>query len=140
MRDAHSGSRPASPDAVTIRVPFVIRRRGGRRTMMISGGKVTAIAKPTGYSNTAFVRALAKAYRWRRLLETGVYSTVAEIAIAERVNDSYVSRVLRLTLLAPDILEALVDHRGMTRLGLERAMRPFPIEWGHQRAVVSGND
>ena len=100
---------------------------------MISGGKVTAIAKPTGYSNTAFVRALAKAYRWRRLLETGVYSTVAEIAAAERVNDSYVSRILRLTLLAPDTVEAVVDGRQQNTFSLAEAMLPFSVEWSSQR-------
>jgi hypothetical protein len=54
------------------------------------------------------LKALARAFRWRRLLETGAFGTIEELAEAEKINTSYVSRILRLTLLAPDIAEAIV--------------------------------
>jgi hypothetical protein len=136
MRKAATGHPPTSPDPVTIRVPFVMQRRARRRTIVTPGGEPATMEKPTGNSNTAFVHALAKAFRWRRLLETGVHSTVAEIAVTEQVNDSYVSRILRLTLLAPEIVEAVLDQGRPVPLGLEIVMRPFPVEWSKQRLKV----
>ena len=79
------------------------------------------------------IKAVARAFRWRRMLETGRFATVKELAAAEKINSSYVSRVLRLTLLAPDIVEAILDGRqpeGMTLPGL---MKPCPVEWAPVR-------
>ena len=78
------------------------------------------------------VKALARAFRWRRMLETGVVATVAEIAVRERINASYVSRVLRLTLLAPEIVEAILDGRQGPEMTLPGLMRVFSVEWGGQ--------
>ncbi|WP_372625033.1 hypothetical protein [Falsiroseomonas sp.] len=67
------------------------------------------------------IKAVARAFRWRRILESGRFSTINELAAAEKINSSDVSRVLRLTLLAPDIVEAILDGRqreGMTLPGL----------------------
>jgi hypothetical protein len=105
--------------------------------MVMKLGGETTRQKPTGHPNTAFVHALATAFRWRRLLESGLYSTAAEIALAERINDSYVSRVLRLTLLAPYIVEAVMDERRATPVRLAPALEPFPIEWPRQRMLLN---
>ena len=82
---------------------------------------------------TPALRALARAFRWRRLLETGAMATVHEIAAAENINPSYVSRVLRLTLLAPEIVEAVVAGIEVdSAAALDRLMMPFPVDWsGH---------
>jgi len=112
---------------LTIRVPLAVRKpRGGRKLMLAPGGMA-----PRGASaaDTKLVKALARAFRWRRMMEAGRYSTLNELAAAEKINSSYVSRLLRLTLLAPDIVEAILDGRqpeGMTLPGL---MEPFPVEW-----------
>ena len=79
------------------------------------------------------VKAIARAFRWHRLLEIGVHATVEEIAAVEKVNSSYVGRVLRLSLLAPDIVEMIVDGRQSASLQLDRLLRPFPIGWEQQR-------
>jgi hypothetical protein len=63
------------------------------------------------------IKAVARAFRWRRMLESGRFGTINELAAAEKINSSYVSRVLRLTPLPPDIVEAVLDARqaeGMT--------------------------
>ena len=70
--------------------------------------------------------------RWRRLLETGVYATVEEIATADKSNASYESRVLRLTLLVPDIVEAILDGRQRAEMTLAAVMRPSEVVWGEQ--------
>ena len=62
-------------------------------------------------------RIVARAFRWRRMLETGQYATVKDLAAAEKINASYVCRVLRLTLLAPDLVEAILDGRQPAGLG-----------------------
>ena len=116
---------------LTVRVPLAIRKqRGGRKLVLTPGGVV-----PRGGSaaDTTLVKALARAFRWRRMMETGRFATINELAAAEKINSSYVSRLLRLTLLAPDIVEAVLDGRqpeGMTLPGL---MEPFPVEWERQR-------
>jgi hypothetical protein len=78
------------------------------------------------------VKAIARAFRWREMLENGTHATIAEIAAAEKVNDSYVGRVLRLTLLAPDIVEAILGGRQPAEMTLATLMRPFPISWREQ--------
>jgi len=75
---------------------------------------------------------LARGFRWRKLLETGDFATIEEIAEAENINSSYVSRVLRMTLLAPEIVEAILAGRQPEGLTMTRAMQPFRLEWTHQ--------
>ena len=77
-------------------------------------------------------KALARGFRWRKLLETGVYGTIEEIATAEKINSSYVSRVLRMTLLAPSVVEAILDGRQPAEMTLAVLMRPFPVAWEEQ--------
>ncbi len=92
---------------VTVRIPLVFRKHGGRKTVISPDGDVWE--PPTPLVDSALVKALARAFRWRRLLDDGVYGTFDELAKGERVSQSYVSRVLRLTLLAPEIVEAILD-------------------------------
>jgi AraC-like DNA-binding protein len=79
------------------------------------------------------VKARARAHRWQVLLEGGEYGSIEELARAEKINPSYLARVLRLTLLAPEIVESILDGRhDPERVALERLMRPFPALWGEQ--------
>ncbi|MEI6159513.1 MAG: hypothetical protein WCP77_06755 [Roseococcus sp.] len=79
------------------------------------------------------VKALARAFRWRRQMETGRSSTINELAAAEKINSSYVSRLLRLTLLAPDIVEAIPDGRQPEEMTLPGLMEPFPAKWSDHK-------
>ena len=119
---------------VTVTVPFAIRKRGGRKLVITPDGTSAAPA-PRTRVDSALLKALARGFRWRKLLETGDFSTIEEIAAAENINPSYVSRVLRMTLLAPDIVEAILAGRQPEGLTMARAMQPFPWEW--QRQVFS---
>lgn len=83
------------------------------------------------------VKAVARAFVWREMLENGTHATIAEIAAAEKINESYVGRVLRLTLLAPDIVEAILGGRQPAELRLERLLRQFSIGWREQRAEMN---
>jgi hypothetical protein len=117
--------------AVTVTVPFAIRKRGGRKLVLTPDG-VAAVAAPRARVDSALLKALARGFRWRKLLETGDFSTIEEIAEAEYINPSYVSRVLRMTLLAPEIVEGILAGRQPEGLTMARAMRPFPLEWRRQ--------
>jgi hypothetical protein len=79
------------------------------------------------------VEALARAFRWRKMLDTGVHTTLEELARAKGVAPSYVSRVLRLTLLAPEIVEAILDGGQPAEMQLDDILEGFPLEWGRQR-------
>jgi hypothetical protein len=79
------------------------------------------------------LKALARAWRWQRMLDEGVYATVSEIGDAEDISKSYVSRILRLALLAPDIIEAILEGRAEHGLMLGRLARPLPASWEEQR-------
>ena len=78
------------------------------------------------------VKAIARGFRWREQLENGTHATIAEIAAAEKINESYVGRVLRLTLLAPDIVEAILSGRQPAEMTLAVLMRPFSVRWKEQ--------
>jgi hypothetical protein len=82
------------------------------------------------------IKALARAFRWRKLLETGAFATVEEIAATENINAAYVGRVLRLTLLAPDIVEAILDGRQPEAMTLAVLMRPFAVGWSKQQIAI----
>jgi hypothetical protein len=118
-------------DTLTVTVPLTIRKRGGRKLVLSPAGEeLTAPARPR-IDNT-LVKALARAFRWRRLLDTGVYSTVAEMAGAEAMDRSYVSRVLRMSLLAPDIVEAILEGRHRPELMLPMLLGPGSAIWSDQ--------
>ncbi len=121
------------PDTVTLHVPFRVVKRGGRKEMQLPEGA----AQPCRTDNT-LVKALARAFRWKRMLESGEFATVAELAAREGIAPSYMTRVLRLTLLAPDIILAILVGRQGREVTLTRVLEPFPMEWATQVAFFRG--
>jgi hypothetical protein len=126
-----------SPDrrTLTVRIPMSFAHRGGRK-LVVSPDGASGLATPQPRIDNTMVKALARAFRWRKLLETGVYATAEEIAAAEKINAAYVGRVLRLTLLAPTIIESILDGRQPTGMTLARLLRPFPTAWPEQKNVI----
>jgi hypothetical protein len=119
------------PETVTLHIPFRVVKRGGRKEMQLP----EAAAQPRRTDST-LVKALARAFRWKRMCESGEFATIAELAEREGIAPSYMTRVVRLMLLAPEIVEAILDGRqpeGLTLLGL---MRPFPVQWMAQRKCL----
>jgi hypothetical protein len=82
------------------------------------------------YVDSTLIKAIARAFRWRNMLETSRYATIKEIAKAEKINPSYVSRVL--ILLAPATVESVLDGRAISGPTLAEAMAPFPVAWAEQ--------
>ena len=116
---------------VTVTVPFAIRKRGGRKLVLTPDG--TAVSpQPRPRVDSTLLKALARGFRWQKMLREGDYQTLEEIAEAENINPSYISRVLRMTLLAPEIVEAILARKQPEGLTMARAMQPFPVEWQRQ--------
>lgn len=120
------------PDTITIHVPFRLVKRGGRKEVLLPES-TSSWTPPRTRVDNAMVKALARGFRWRKLLEEGVHATVEDVAAAEKINTSYVSRILRLTLLAPATIEAILDGRQGPEVTLAKLMKPLPVEWQRQR-------
>jgi len=88
----------------------------------------STIASPIRIDST-LVKAIARAHRWKRMLESREFASVAELAATEKINESYICRVLRLTLLAPQIVEEIPDGRQPPDLQIDALLKPFPVEW-----------
>ena len=122
----------AIPETVTLHVPFRIVKRGGRKEMQLPEG-----ATHPRRTDSTLVKALARAFRWKRMLESGEFATVSELAEREGIAPSYITRVLRLTLLAPDIVEAILDGKQGPEVTLAQGLEPFPLAWQLQGAHFS---
>ncbi|MDB5770371.1 MAG: hypothetical protein JWM42_745 [Burkholderia sp.] len=122
-----------SAQMLTVRVPLAVQTRGGRKLLLTPAS--TMNRAPTGADST-LVKALARAFRWRRMMESGRFGTIDELAAAEKINSSYVSRVLRLTLLAPNIVDAILDGQQPEGMTLPVLMDPFSAEWAKQGATM----
>lgn len=114
---------------VTVHVPFHIRQRGGRKEMILPDA---ALSQHRHVDNT-LIKALGRAFRWKRLLDAGHYATLGDLAAHEKISPSYLTRVLRLTLLAPDIIDAILDGQFGPEATLANLMEPFPVDWEEQR-------
>jgi hypothetical protein len=117
-------------ETITVHVPFRVVKRGGRKEMHLPEG-----AAQLRRTDRTLIKALARAYRWKRLLDAGSFATIEEIAAHERISASYLTRVMRLTLLAPDIIEAILDGR-TPALGMDELLSPMTPLWSEQRALL----
>ena len=123
--------------SITVRVPLAIRRRPGRKTVVTPVWEGGEAALPTR-ADPALLKALARAFRYQRLLEEGRYASISEMAKAEKIERGYLGTILRFTLLAPDIVEAILDGRQPAELGLPTLMEAVPPEWDAQRVALAG--
>ena len=125
----------AFPASVTVHVPMTFTVRGGRKTI-IGPIPERAHQPPRTRFDDSITKAIARAWRWQTLIEAGEYANITELAKAEKVNPSYAYRVLRLTLLAPNIVETALNRRG-TNLTLDVLLKPWPNEWKGQQTALS---
>jgi hypothetical protein len=117
---------------LVVQIPMRFQRRGGRKRIVApDGSEIVSASKPQ--PDGTLVKALARAWRWQKLLADGTYTSVTEIAEAERINKSYISRILRLTMLAPDIVETILAGATDQARVMERLERLLPVSWEEQR-------
>lgn len=123
-------ARPVS-ETITVHVPFRIVKRGGRKEMVLPIG----CPVPRNVDDT-LVKALARAFRWKRLLESGEFGTISDLAQHEKIAAPYLTRVFRLAFLAPEVVEAILDGRQPPSLSLEVLRDRLPVHWLEQRALL----
>ena len=126
-------------DCIVVHIPMTLKRRGGRKEIIVPQGLDGKTSSKQAAQNAILV-AIARAFRWKDLIESGRVKNLAEIARANRVDGSYVSRMLDLTLLAPDIIDAILDGREPSGLSLAMlTKRQIPLVWDEQRSFLGFN-
>jgi hypothetical protein len=126
--------KPPTPDTITLTIPFTLKRRGGRKEMVLPD-----FATPPPKLDNALIKSLARAYRWKRLLDEGHFASQKDLAEHEKIAASYMIRVMRLTTLAPDIVEAILKGRNPNKT-LRELLDPFTPIWAEQRWEFGYND
>ena len=119
-------------DGVVVHIPMTFKRRGGRKEIIVPQDASMG-NQPKSPAQRPLVVALARAFRWQELLETGKVASIAALAKRLKVDRAYVSRILGLTLLAPDIVRAIMNGQEPSGLSLARLTKPFPVLWEEQR-------
>lgn len=124
-------------DTLHIRIPMQFSRRSSRKMIVGPDGKTLNEMIDPEADNTdyTFISALGKAFSWQRMLDEGKYQTPKELAEKEKVEVTHMYRVMRLTLLAPDIIEAVLNGKQPRTLTLQNVVRGFPISWQEQRKI-----
>jgi len=124
-------------DAVVVHIPARFRRRNGRCMILTDGEPVAVSSTQRGTSgsggNQTLIEAIAKAHRWQEQIESGEYPSLEDLAQAVGVDRTYVGRMLRLTSLAPDIIEAILRGDEPNGLSLEKLRKNLPVRWDEQR-------
>ena len=123
----------AEVETLTIRIPMRLQRRGGRKLIMAPEGATMPTPKPR--RDGTLIRALVREHRWRRRIEDGRARSITDLAEWEGVTDAYVCRLLPLTCLAPDIVEAILDGRQPKGLRLAEMLGNGPLGWDEQRSL-----
>ena len=125
----------ADGETITVHIPMTFRKRGGRKLVVTPDGSEWA---PRPRVDNAMVKALARAFRWRKMLDEGAHATLEDLARSKGIAKTYVSQILRLTLLAPDIVEAILDGQQPADLQLDDLLEGFPLEWEKQQRAFAG--
>lgn len=120
------------PDTVTIHVPFRVVKRGGRKEMVLPEDAAQA-RKP----DNTLVKALARAFRWKGMLESGEFASISELAEKEGIAFTYMARLMRLSLLSPELVDAVMDGHQPANITLANLMDPFPADWKEQHRLWS---
>ena len=118
-------------ETVTLHVPFRVVKRGGRKEMHLPEG-----ATPSRRTDNTLVKALARAFRWKRMLESGEFATIAELAEREGIAAPYLTRTMRLSHLSPDLVESILEGRQPRHLTLEVLRQPLPEDWTEQKRLL----
>ncbi|MDI3561128.1 hypothetical protein [Bradyrhizobium sp. Arg816] len=123
---------------MTVSIPISFRRQGGRKRV-VTPANAEAWSPPKPQVDNTLIKAIVRAHRWRNMLESNLFSSVRELAKAEKINESYLCRVLRLTLLSPAITEAILNGMQPDGLELAQLLKSIPAEWAQQQALFSSS-
>lgn len=123
-------------DCVVLSIPMTLRRRNGRREIILPQNP-DGTAAPQPEPNRTLVLALARAWHWQEMLDSGDVSSVDELAKQLRLGSTYVARILKLTSLAPDLVEAILAGEEPDGLSLRSLSADLPCDWPEQRRLLN---
>ena len=112
-------------------IPMSFRPRGGRTVIVLPDGSRGVVRREATIDNT-MIKVIARGFRWHRLLHDGTYATIEDLAAAEKITPSYVSRILRLAYLSPVVVQAILDGKHPAWLTMRHLLEPFPTDWKQQ--------
>ena len=115
----------------TTHIPMTFRPRGGKTVIVLPDGSRGVVRREATIDNT-MIKVIARGFRWQRLLYAGTYATIEDLAAAEKINPSYVSRILRLAYLSPKVVQAILDGSHPAWLTMRDLLEPFPMDWREQ--------
>lgn len=118
---------------LSIRIPMKMKKRGGRKEIIVPDGLRDYATPGRTLYQQSLVIACARGHRWKEMLNSGQYGSLHELAESVGVDQSYASRLLRFTLLAPDIVEAILDGREPSGFSVHQFARAVPEAWDEQR-------
>ena len=122
---------PATQIPETTHIPMTFRPRGGKTVIVLPDGSRGLVRREATIDNT-MIKVIARGFRWQRLLYAGTYATIEDLAAAEKINPSYVSRILRLAYLSPKVVQAILDGSHPAWLTMRDLLEPFPMDWREQ--------
>lgn len=123
------------PETVTVHIPFHIVKRGGRKEMQMPDG-----ASSQRRMDNTLVKALARGFRWKRMLESGEFASISELAEKEGIAFTYMARLLRLALLSPKIVDSILSGNHSPAVTLAKLVDPFPLDWDQQCSLWLPSD
>ena len=119
----------------TMQIPMTFRSRGGKTVIVLPDGS-RGIAQREATIDNTMIKVIARGFRWQRLLVSGTYTTIEDLAAAEKINPSYVSRILRVALLSPKIVQAILEGKQPTCITMKDLLQPLPLEWFEQEIIL----
>ena len=119
----------------TTHIPMTFRPRGGKTVIVLPDGSRGVVRREATIDNT-MIKVIARGFRWQRLLYDGTYATIEDLAAAEKINPSYVSRILRLAYLSPRVVQAILDGSPPAWLTMKDLLRPLPSDWAEQERLL----
>ncbi len=119
----------------TMHIPMTFRSRGGKTVIVLPDGS-RGIAQREATIDNTMIKVIARGFRWQRLLVSGTYTTIEDLAAAEKINPSYVSRILRVALLSPKIVQAILEGKQPTCITMKDLLQPLPLEWFEQEIIL----
>ena len=122
----------ALKNRVVTEIPMRFRRHGGKTVVIHPDGQ-RVVEHSLARTDQTLIKVIARAFRWERLLMSRKFNSIDELAASEGINPSYVSRVMRIALLSPEIIEAILDGRHPAHLTMKDLLEPFPLDWAAQR-------
>jgi hypothetical protein len=124
----------SAPTTMRVFIPLTIRKRNGRPKILPPADMVS----DTGGVDPHVLKAIAKAWSWRRKLESGAATTIQDIAQAEDISDRYVGRMLKLAYLAPAVLDKLLVQRVSPAVSIKDLTAIADLPWAEQVAAAFG--